>query len=144
MQSAPADTRVLDEIEATFDQFGWGYERVDDVTFRTGVGTDSGAFVVLIRVTEHWVVATINPFVECPDGGWGETALRVMAGANHAINMAKIGLDDEDDAFLTVELPSEGFTRSHLYDAMAALSHYGEQLVLSVLQAARIDALNQA
>lgn len=143
MEPAAADERIINEILQTFDAFDWGYEQLDGATFRTGVATDAGAFVVLIRVTNHWVVATINPFVERPASGWGETALRVMAAANHAINMAKIGIDDEDDAFLTVELPSEGFERSHLYDAMAALSHYAEQLVLSILQASRIDTLNQ-
>ncbi len=125
MEPAAADERIINEILQTFEEFDWGYEQIDGATFRTGVATDAGAFVVLIRVTHHWVVATINPFVERPEGGWGETALRVMAGANHAINMAK------------------GFERSHLYDAMAALSHYAEQLVLSILQATRIDTLNQ-
>ena len=144
MQSAAADERIIDEILRTFDEFDWGYERIDGATFRTGIATEAGAFVVLIRVTNHWVVATINPFVERPEAGWGAAALRVMAAANHTINMAKIGIDDEDDAFLTVELPAEGFERSHLYDAMAALSHYAEQLVLSVLQASRIDRLNQS
>lgn len=138
-----ASDRIISAICGTFDQFGWGYERLDDCTFRTGVGTDRGAFVVLLRVTHHWVVATINPFVVCPDEGWGPAALHVLASANHAINMAKIGIDPQDDAFLTVELPVEGFEKSHLYDALAALSHYADQLVLPLLQAAKIDELNR-
>lgn len=141
--TASGAATILDKIEDTFEQFGWGYERLDDNTFRTGVGGDNGAFVVLLRVTRHWVVATINPFVARPEEGWGPTALRVMAAANHAINLAKLGLDPDDDAFLTVELPVEGFNQSHLYDALAALSHYADQLVLPILQAVRIDQLNQ-
>lgn len=133
---------LLESIEATFERFGWGYERLDSRTFRTGVGTEGGAFPVLLRVTEHWVVATINPFVERPEVGWRKTALRLLAGANHAVNMAKVGLDSDDDAFLTVELPAEGFEESHLYDALAALSHYADQLLLPVLQAIKIDELN--
>ena len=133
---------IVSDIEDAFERFGWGYERLDEVTFRIGLSGDNGPFIVLLRVTAHWVVCTINPFVTRPDDGFGPTALRALAAANHAMNMAKIGLDEDEDAFLTVELPSEGFERSHLYDSLAALSHYADQLLLPVLQANRIDDLN--
>jgi hypothetical protein len=130
------------DIAKTVARFGWDYDRVDDGLFRTGIQGENGEHDVFIRVTEHWVTVTIPLFVDRPDDGWGACALKILATANHTMNMAKMGLDDVDDVFLTVELPSEGFGESHLYDALGALSHYAEKLVMAVIQATRIDALN--
>jgi hypothetical protein len=137
-------TRTLvDDIAKGFERYGWGYERIDPVTFRTGITGEAGPFVVLLRVTEHWVVTSINPFVERPNGGWGDAALKFLATVNHAMSLAKVGIDQEDDAFLTVELPTEGFGDTHLYDALAALSHYAHKIAVPLLQAIRIDELNR-
>ncbi len=142
VRSGPGPSALCERLVGMFDDFGWPYERNGPLTLRTHLGGENGTFVALVRVTEHWVVATINPFCARPEGGFGPVALKLMAGANHLANMAKVGIDPVGDAFLTVELPSEGFADSHLYDALAALTHYADQFTIPLLQANRIDRLN--
>ncbi len=127
------------DLASFFKKYGWSFERLDDVTFRTGFRGKNAAFVALARVTEHWVVVTINPLVKAPVDGWGPTALFALAAANQHANLVKLGLDDDGDAFITVELPSEGFGYTHFQSAIGALSHFADQLVVPLLQAVAID-----
>ena len=133
--SAPEDP----DIESYFERYGWTCERVDTHTFRTGFRGDNGSFAAMVRVTDHWVVFTINPYLRPPDGGWGLASLRTLALANQTINMAKLGIDEEGDVFLTVELPSEGFTYSHFSDAMTTVTHFADGFIVPLLQARAID-----
>lgn len=122
-----------------FKRYGWSYERLDDATFRTGFRGKNAAFVALARVTEHWVVFTVNPLVKAPERGWGPAALQALAFANQQANLVKLGLDDDGDAFITVELPSEGFSYAHFQSAIGALSHFSDQLIVPLLQARAVD-----
>ena len=131
-----------DDVTEYFERYGWAYERVDELTFRTGFQGQHGVFAVLVRVTEHWVVFSINPFVEAKPNGFGPTLLYALSLANHAINLAKIGIDQDGDAFLTIELPTEGFAFSHFADALGAISHFADDLMVPMLQASAIDDWN--
>jgi hypothetical protein len=79
-----------DFIESSFKRFGWSYERVDEDTFRTSFRGKNASFVSLVRVTEHWVVFTINPFVNGPPGGFGAVALKLLASGNQQGNLIKL------------------------------------------------------
>lgn len=127
------------DIERYFELYGWSFERLEEGTFRTGFQANQGAFAALVRVTEHWVVFTINPFLSPSGGGFGPATLKALAHANHALHMAKIGIDEDGDAFLTVELPSEGFTYSHFADALTAMAHFADGFLVPLLQAQAID-----
>lgn len=133
-----------DDVGEYFDRYGWAYEQVDDHTFRTGFQAKNGVFAVLVRVTEHWVVFSINPFIEAKPHGFGSTLLYALALANHAINLAKVGIDEDGDAFLTIELPTEGFAFSHFADALSAISHFADDLIVPMLQASAIDDWNRS
>ena len=128
-----------DDLETYFERYGWSSEKLDDITFRTGFRGKNFVFTALVRLTEHWVVFTINPYMRPPENGWGPSSLSVLAAANHQINLAKFGIDQDDDVFLTVELPTEGFEYEHFTEAMTALTHVADAFVLSLLQARAID-----
>ena len=130
------------EIARFFRRYGWSFERLDDDTFRTGFRGKNAAFVALVRVTPHWVVFTVNPLVRAPKAGFGGAMLRALALANQQANLAKLGLDEDGDAFINVELPSEGFGFSHFVAALGALTHFADTLVVPLLQAQTIDDLN--
>jgi hypothetical protein len=70
--------------------------------------------------------------------------LRALASANQQANLAKLGLDEDGDAFINVELPAEGFAFSHFVAALGALSHFADTFVVPLLQAQTIDELNTA
>ena len=130
------------EVARFFRRYGWAFETLDEDTFRTGFRGKNAAFVALVRVTSHWVVFTVNPLVRGPTDGFGEATLRALAMANQQANLAKLGIDDDGDAFINVELPSEGFEFSHFVAALGALSHFADALVVPLLQAQAVDGLN--
>jgi Putative bacterial sensory transduction regulator len=130
------------EVARFFRRYGWSFERLDEDTFRTGFRGKNAAFVALVRVTPHWVVFTVNPLVRAPAHGFGGAMLRALASANQQANLAKLGLDEDGDAFINVELPAEGFAFTHFVAALGALSHFADTFVVPLLQAQTIDDLN--
>ena len=54
--------------------------------------------------------------------------LRFLLQANHELNLAKLGIDDDLDICLSVEMPAEGFSYVHFSDALTALAHYADDL----------------
>ena len=134
---------VVDDIEGYFDRFGWTFDRVDASTFRTGFSGSHGTYTMLVRVTEHWVVFTINPLMHEPAAGYGSALLKILASANHTVNIAKLGIDPDRDVFITIEMPSEAFSYSQFDDAVSALAHYADQVMLLMLQARRVDEINR-
>ncbi len=127
------------DIERYFERYGWTCDVVDHDTVRTGFRGKNGSFTALVRVTEHWVVFTINPYLRPPSCGWGRASLTALAATNQAIHMAKVGLDKDEDAFLTVELPSESFHYGFFEEAMGALTNAADHFIVPLLQARAID-----
>jgi hypothetical protein len=132
------------EIARFFRRYGWTFDTIEDDTFRTSFRGKNAAFVALVRVTEHWVVFTINPFVKGPDAGFGVVALKMLAIANQQASLVKLGLDDDGDAFINVELPTEHFTYEHFASALTALTHAADGLLVPILQATVVDERNLA
>ncbi len=132
------------EVARFFRRYGWTFDRLDEDTFRTSFRGKNAAFVALVRVTEHWVVFTINPFVKAPDSGFGPVALKLLACANQQASLVKLGLDDDGDAFINVELPAEGFAYPQFAAALTGLTHSADTLLLTILQAAVVDDRNVA
>ncbi len=130
------------EIARFFRRYGWTFDQLDDETFRTSFRGKNAAFVALVRVTEHWVLFTINPFVKGPDAGFGPVALRLLAHANQRASLVKLGVDDDGDAFINVELPTEQFSYGQFSSALTALTHAADGLLIPVLQATVIDDRN--
>jgi hypothetical protein len=135
----PAQKTSAAELARFFRRYGWSFERFEDDTFRTGFRGKNAAFVALVRVTSHWVVFTVNPLLRAPEGGFGPATLRTLAVANQQANLAKLGIDDDGDAFINVELPTEGFTFQHFVAALGALAHFADLFVVPLLQAKAID-----
>jgi hypothetical protein len=132
------------EVARFFRRYGWSFDQLDEDTFRTSFRGKNAAFVALVRVTENWVVFTINPFVKGPDAGFGPVALKLLAVANQQTSLVKLGLDDDGDAFINVELPTEGFDYTQFSAALTALSHAADGLLVPILQAVVVDVRNAA
>lgn len=142
--TAESTTTSPAEIARFFRRYGWTFDQLDDDTFRTSFRGKNAAFVALVRVTEHWVVFTINPFVKGPDAGFGPVALKLLAIANQQASLVKLGLDDDGDAFINVELPTEDFAYGQFSAALTALTHAADALLVPILQAVVVDDRNVA
>jgi hypothetical protein len=132
----------LEIIESYFEEYGWTCDPLDESTLRTGFRGKNGTYTALVRVTEHWVVFTINPYLRPPESGWGKASLTALAAANQAVHMAKLGIDPDDDAFLTIELPTEGFAYEQFEEALTSLTAAADNFVVPLLQAQLIDERN--
>lgn len=137
-----ADEIARDDVERFFERYGWSCEAIDEGTVRTGFRGTHGSFTAIVRVTPHWVIFTINPYVRPPQGGWGQASLTALAATNQAMHMAKLGFDPDEDVFLTVELPSESFGYAHFEAAMTTISTSADAFLLPLLQARAIDERN--
>jgi hypothetical protein len=141
---------LADELPGYFDLYGWRYERRDPQIFRTGFSGDSGSYDIWVRVADPVIIFIITPYALRPttpdkDGDdvqrpAGATLLRALLTANHELNLAKFGIDDDGDLCLSVEMPSEGFSYTHFSDALTALSHYADELCGRVAEAITADA----
>jgi hypothetical protein len=133
---------TVEDVEGFFERYGWAYDDIDEQTLRTAFRGDHGNFTALVRVTEHWVVFTVNPYIGPPDSGWGRASLTTLAAANQHVHLAKLGIDFDDDVFLTVELPTEGFTFEQFDEALSALATAADGYIVPLLQARAIDERN--
>lgn len=95
-----------------------------------------------VRVTEHWFTVAISCFVARPKGGFGPCALKAIATLNQRMGMAKLGLDEDDALFVSVELPTEGFQESHSQAAVDAVLGFERDHLATILQAISVDQLN--
>ncbi|MCP4501836.1 MAG: hypothetical protein GY822_17900 [Deltaproteobacteria bacterium] len=141
MMQSIEESPVVDLVEF-FERYGWNFEKRDACTFRTGFRGKNDAFSIMVRVTRHWVVFTINPLLDS-ERSFGPATLCALAQANHQSNLVKFGIDPDGDAFLTVEMPVEGFEYSHFQDALSAISHTADHLVVPFLQAQTVDRMQE-
>ncbi len=120
---------VSEDLPGYFDVYGWRYERREPRVFRTGFVGENGAWDIWVTASELLVVFLISPYVDRPeDVAPGAPLLRTILKANHELNLAKLGLDDEHDVCLSVEMPAEGFGYSQFSDALTAIAHYADEL----------------
>ena len=136
-------SRTFELVKKLFEDNAWPYQIIDAYALKTNLGGEHTTFAAMLSVTEHWVVTSVNPFVRKPERGFGPAALHLMCTANHLMNLVKVGRDPDGDAFLAVELPAEGFCSAHLFDSLASLTHYADELHIPLLQSTRIDAHNR-
>ena len=120
---------VSEELPGYFDVYGWRYERRESRVFRTGFVGENGAWDIWVTASEQLVVFSISPYVERPaDTPPGAPLLRTLLRANHELNLAKLGIDEDLDVCLSVEMPADGFGYSQFSDALTALAHYADEL----------------
>lgn len=138
-------TQIADEqVTSYFERYGWKFTRVREGVFRFAFRGEHGAFTAHLRVSANWIVFSINPYIKRPPSGFGPLTLRALAHANQTLPMAKIGIDDDGDAFLAVELPTEGFSYSQFSDSLSAIAYFSNSLILTLLQANSLDTMTSA
>ena len=70
-------------------------------------------------------------------------SLRALATVNANANLAKVGLDDDGDAFLRIDLPSRGFSYELFQLALHTIASAADEWIVPLLQAKAVDERNQ-
>jgi hypothetical protein len=131
---------LADELPGYFDLYGWRYERRESTVFRTGFAGEIGSWDIWVKVSDQLVVFLISPYAaRDTETQPGPTLLRMLLQANHELNLAKLGVDDDLDICLSVEMPAESFAYTHFSDALTALAHYADEFKVRVDDAVAED-----
>jgi hypothetical protein len=122
--AAPGPHLTPEQIDAFFEQYGWSYERAEEAehVWHTDFGDERLDFHIYVQLSDDWVLFTVYPFTVRPEGDAARARVAErLATLNNEITLAKTGIDEDGDTFLTVELPTEDFTFTHFRAALDAL-----------------------
>jgi len=109
-----------------FTRFGWEYRRAGHDEFLTGFSGERGSWDIHVKVSDLAVTFSISPYVTRGDGPPGPHLLRTILLANHELNLAKLGVNEDDEVCLSVEIPADGFEYSQFNDALTAIAYYAD------------------
>ena len=130
------------QIDEFFDEYGWSFEKEEDtLIWRTGWRGDVSTFNLTVKMTEHWLLFVVNPFVSNLKESCRDRVTHRLARLNFEMTMAKAFLDEDNDIGMAIELPRENFTLSHFQDALGALTHYADKYYLEVMNMAHAPVI---
>ncbi|MDH5490747.1 MAG: YbjN domain-containing protein [Myxococcales bacterium] len=120
---------MLDEatLAKHMETLGWPMQRYGESTFLTVHSTDEGEVRIFLRLSEHWLVASIVPFLETAGKITFELS-RWLLRQNRDMYQTKFAYDEDGDIVLTVEVPTESLDYPEFRAALeglleAALEH---------------------
>jgi hypothetical protein len=119
---------MLDEpaLLSRLAKLGWDARPHGERTFLCPRPTSEGTFDVYVRLTDHWLIASIVPFLRT-QGGNSFDLCRWLLRQNRDMAQVKFGIDDDGDVVLTVEVPTESLDDSELRIALETLVREGEK-----------------
>ena len=114
--------RVITETELAqhLSTLGWTPEPCGARTVRTRHMTPEGELSVYVRLTDHWLIASIVPFLATRGNNSFELS-RWLLRQNRDMNQVKFAYDEDGDVVLTVELPTESLDATEIRAALEAL-----------------------
>lgn len=118
----PERRAMLDEstLRRHLATLGWEAARHGNGTFRSLHETPEGPVVVYLRLQEHWLVASVVPFLATKGDNSFELS-RWLLRMNRDMRQTKFAYDEDGDVVLTVELPTEALDFSEIEAALEGL-----------------------
>jgi hypothetical protein len=103
-------------------RLGWTPEPHGEKTWQAKVPTDEGEVSIYLRLSEHWMYASVVPFLAT--GGSRPLELsRWLLRMNRDMFQTKFGYDEDGDIVLSVELPTESVDYEEVRLALTSLIH---------------------
>lgn len=138
------DGRVFDEIIEFLRQLDWPSEAVSQKIVRTYYRGNFGFSEVIIHIGSQDICMVIDPVLERSEDTWGQAVLRLVSEMGQEIQHIGIGIDDDGDLFVKVNLPLEHVNLERFHYLLLGLCQVAENMVLPVLQANAFDHLKAA
>ena|ERR1700688_2821016 len=139
-----AQEKAYDEILEFLRQLGWPHQAISKQVMKTFFHGDYGLCEVVIYVGHEDVSLVIDPVVIRRDEFWGEAVYRLVAAMRDQIQHIGIGIDEDGDLFVKVNLPIEQINLERFHCVLIALCQVAENMLLPVLQASAFDHLKAA
>ncbi len=113
---------MLDErgLKDALEKVGWDAKPHGKATFRCVHNTREGEMTVYLRLDEHWLVASVVPFL-ATNGDNSFELSRWLLRMNRDMFQSKFAYDEDGDVVLTVELPTESLDYDEIEDALQGL-----------------------
>lgn len=135
----PEEQPIMQQVGEFLDQLGWSYDGVSDTMLRTHYHGQFGVEKVMVHHLDDALVVAINPVLQQPAGGWGPSVAQLIQILTNEIHLIRVGIDDDGDTFVKVELPTENLTFEEFVYVLINLCQVAEQLFVPILQAHAYD-----
>ncbi len=113
----------FEEVGARLEGLGWQRREHDANTWCSDHASPEGELHVFVRLGEHWLVASVVPFLRT-HGDNSFELVRWLLRQNRDLYQAHFGTDEDGDVVLSVELPTESLDPSELDGALRNLLRY--------------------
>ena len=114
-----------DRTQAVHDvlvRAGLTVRREGACSWRSSIDTWGEEVPLLVRLSQHWIELSLDPFLELPAGAPIPEALRrELLRMNRDLHLMKFGISDTGTVVLSAEMLTEHLTLSELESLLAAL-----------------------
>lgn len=101
-------------------RLGWPVEPCGERTWCATHPTGEGDVSVFLRLSDHWLIATVVPFL-ATRGELGFELSRWLLRMNRDMPLRKFTYDEDGDVLLTVEVPTESLDFGEVEKALVGL-----------------------
>ncbi|MBX7191401.1 MAG: YbjN domain-containing protein [Sandaracinaceae bacterium] len=114
---------TFEQLGKQLDALGWPHRRHDAHTYRCDHKSREGELHVYVRLSDHWLVASVVPFL----GTKGDNSfelVRWLLRQNRDLYQARFSADEDGDIVLSVELPTESLDPGEIQSTFENLLRY--------------------
>jgi hypothetical protein len=108
------------KLSRTLSELGWDAKPHGEGTYKVVHDTKEGELTVYVRLTDHWLIASVVPFLTTQGDNSFELA-RWLLRMNRDMYQSKFAYDEDGDVVLTVELPTESLDFGEVESALESL-----------------------
>lgn len=127
---------TFEQLGKHLDDLGWAHHVHDKTTYRCEHDSSEGELRVFVRLTDHWVVASVVPFL-ATRGDNSFELVRWLLRQNRDLYQARFATDEDGDVVLSVELPTESLDSSEIHSTFKNLIRYAVEHRATLRRAAR-------
>jgi hypothetical protein len=127
---------TFEQLGKHLDDLGWSHRVHDKTTYRCEHDSPEGELRVFVRLTDHWVVASVVPFL-ATRGDNSFELVRWLLRQNRDLYQARFATDEDGDVVLSVELPTESLDSSEIRSTFKNLIRYAVEHRATLRRAAR-------
>jgi len=128
---------TIDTLSEYLKQYGWQFERANEVTLATGFRGQDNDFHVFVHLAESWVLLAVVPFTPPPSPVARLRFARLAMRLSYEMSMAKLALDPEGDVALLVELPAVDLSFAQFSLGLDTLTYWADKYYRQLLNLAR-------
>lgn len=127
---------TFEQLGKHLDALGWPHRVHDKTTYRCNHDSPEGELHVFVRLTDHWVVASVVPFL-ATRGDNSFELVRWLLRQNRDLYQARFATDEDGDVVLSVELPTESLDAGEIRSTFQNLLRYATDHRATLRRAAR-------